>query len=216
MSCRAGKFGKLSRCIGIFAALALFLFYGPVVVAGEQPTEAQILNALKSPAKTRGLGGATRSIQLGDPNLSEQRQFIDGLRNRSTRSLTIEERQKVAVIAQSRPSIDLEINFDYNSATIGPKAVPILVALGRALTKDELKGTVFLINGHTDAKGSAEYNQDLSERRAEAVKRLLVDQFGLPPTTLVAVGYGKTHLKNQEDPFGGENRRVQIVNTEVK
>ncbi len=75
---------------------------------------------------------------------------------------------------------------------------------------------VFLINGHTDAKGSAEYNQDLSEWRAEAVKHLLVQQFGLPPTTLIAVGYGKTQLKNAAYPFAGEKRRVQIVNTEVK
>lgn len=199
----------------IIACSAVLLAYVGPVRAAEQPTEAQILDALQSRAKTRGLGGATRS--LSDPKAAEERRFIDELRNKpSTRSLTVVEREKIAVIAKEKPSIDLEINFDYNSATVSPKAVPTLVALGRALSAAELKGTVFLINGHTDAKGGAEYNQDLSERRAEAVKRLLVEQFNLPATTLISIGYGKMQLKNSADPFAGVNRRVQIVNTEVK
>jgi outer membrane protein OmpA-like peptidoglycan-associated protein len=111
---------------------------------------------------------------------------------------------------------DLEINFDYNSAVVGPQAVSVLVTLGRVLSQDEFRDTVFLINGHTDAKGGLEFNQDLSERRAEAVKQLLVKQFNLPASTLIAVGYGKAQLKHTTDPFAGENRRVQIVNTEVK
>jgi outer membrane protein OmpA-like peptidoglycan-associated protein len=212
MGHRDRRFGIVAWCMLLISGATLLVYAEPVL-AGEQPTEAQIIDALKSPPKTRGLGGLTRS--LNDPKAAEDRRFIDGLRTRSTRSLTVEERQKVTEIAREKPSIDLEINFDYNSATVGPKAVPVLVALGRALSKDELKGTIFLINGHTDAKGSDEYNQDLSERRADAVKRLLVEQFDIPATNLIAVGYGKTMLKNSTDPFAGENRRVQIVNTGV-
>ncbi|MBZ0148456.1 MAG: OmpA family protein [Pseudorhodoplanes sp.] len=199
---------------GIAIAVGAVLLAAPdPILAGDQPTEAQILDALKPRAKTRSLG-ATRS--LNGTKSDKERRFIDGLRTRSARSLTVEEREKVAEIAREKPRIDLEINFDFNSATVGTQAVPVLLTLGRALSKDELKGTVFLINGHTDAKGSFEYNQDLSERRAEAVKRLLVEQFNLPATTLVAIGYGKTKLKNDAYPLAGENRRVQIVNTEVR
>ena len=179
--------------------------------AGE-PSEAQILDALRSHSGTRSMS-FTRS---DDPKATEERQFIDGLRTRTARSLTIQERHKVAEIAAERPKIDLEINFDFNSAQVGAAAVPVLLALGRALSRDELKGAVFFINGHTDAKGSDPYNQGLSERRAEAVKRLLVEQFGLPAADLIAVGYGRSQLKNAAEPFAGENRRVQIVNTEVK
>ena len=156
-----------------------------------------------------GLAGAINAFAKASWSSTDRR-------TRSARSITIEERAKVAEIVQARPNIDLEINFDFNSATVGAQSVSVLLALGRVLSKDELKGTVFLINGHTDGKGSAEYNQDLSERRAEAVKRLLVQQFNLPATTLVAMGYGKGQLKNAADPFAGENRRVQIVNTEMK
>lgn len=212
MANRVGCFGRIARLIAVIGGVTL-LAAPNLCFATEQPTEAQILDALKSPAKTRSLG-LTRSI--GDPKAANDRRFIEGLRTRSARSLTVEEREKVAEIAKERPNINLEINFDYNSARVGSQAVPVLLALGRALSTDELKGTVFLINGHTDGKGSVEYNQELSERRAEAVKRLLVEQLNLPATTLVAVGYGKTQLKNAAIPFAGENRRVQIVNTLVK
>jgi outer membrane protein OmpA-like peptidoglycan-associated protein len=212
--------GRRTRQLQIVFSCALFVgsaaqfANAEAVLKGGQPTESQILDALKPTAKTRSLGGPTRSP--ADPQTADERRLIDSLRARPARSLTVMEREKVAEIAKDRPSIDLEINFDYNSATVGPQAVPVLLALGRALSKDELQGTVFLINGHTDAKGGVEYNQDLSERRAEAVKRLLVQQFNLPGTVLIAIGYGKMQLKNRTDPFAGENRRVQIVNTEVK
>jgi len=90
--------------------------------------------------------------------------------------------------------------------------VPALVTLGRALADAQLDGATFLIAEHTDAKGGEPYNQALSERRAEAVKSFLVEQFKLSPSHLLAIGYGRERLKNSADPFGSENRRVQVVN----
>jgi outer membrane protein OmpA-like peptidoglycan-associated protein len=68
------------------------------------------------------------------------------------------------------------------------------------------------VQGHTDDQGDARYNQELSQRRAEAVRKWLVDA-GVEPHRLVAKGYGKTQ------PLGGQhnvdqradNRRVQFV-----
>jgi hypothetical protein len=57
-------------------------------------------------------------------------------------------------------------------------------------------------------------NQSLSERRAEAIKIFLAEQFKLSPDQLLAIGFGKSQLKNTTDPFAAENRRVQIVNIE--
>jgi outer membrane protein OmpA-like peptidoglycan-associated protein len=201
-------------CVLVAAGVAISGSIAPAL-AQSQPTEAQILNSLKSPGKTtRGISAPTHFID--DARAANERRFIEGLSKRTTRSLTIDERERVAEIAKSMPSIDLEINFEFNSDKVGSGSVNTLIALGRALSTDELKGSVFLVSGHTDGKGSAEYNQDLSERRAKAVKQLLIEQFKLPPTTLVAIGYGKTQLKNTGDPFASENRRVQIVNTELK
>jgi outer membrane protein OmpA-like peptidoglycan-associated protein len=212
MENRASKFKGVILTIVIAGGVAL-LPRGEFALAGDQPTEGQIFEALK-PMKTRGFGGGAGSP--ADPKAAEDRRFIQGLRTRSARGLSPEERERVTEIAKERPNIDLEVTFDYDSAIIGPRAASVLVALGRALSKEELKGVVFLVNGHTDAKGGAEYNQDLSERRAEAVRRFLAEKFGLASENLVPIGYGKTQLKNAADPYAGENRRVQIVNTEVK
>jgi hypothetical protein len=72
---------------------------------------------------------------------------------------------------------------------------------------------VGLIARRTDGAGSDSYNQSLSERRAEAVKVFLAQQFKLSRDQLLALGFGRSQLKNAADPLAAENRRVQIVNT---
>jgi outer membrane protein OmpA-like peptidoglycan-associated protein len=203
----ANRYGlKLVACVALAAGLALSHGIG-FALAAEEPSAEQIIKAL-TPRLTRGLTTSPADAARA----AEEGSFIDTLRNRTTRSLSTAEREKVASIAKSKPSIDLEINFEYNSATIGSKALPQVTALGDALTSANLKGRTFVVAGHTDAKGSDTYNQSLSERRADAVKRFLLEKYGIDASNLVTVGYGKMQLKNSASPFAGENRRVQVVN----
>jgi outer membrane protein OmpA-like peptidoglycan-associated protein len=87
--------------------------------------------------------------------------------------------------------------------------------LGKALTDPSLKGSTFVVAGHTDAIGGEEFNQGLSERRADTIKRYLTDKFGINGSELVTVGYGKTKPKDPKTPLDPTNRRVQVVNMEV-
>lgn len=192
---------KLARVV-LAAGLALPTGVG-LAFAAEQPSAEQIIKALRPARVTRGLDTARDA---------EEARFIDTLRNRPTRSLTTVERNHIAAITDNKPKIDLEINFEFNSATIGTKAEQALTDLGKALTSADLKGRNFFINGYTDAKGDDLYNQDLSERRADAVKRFLSEKYGIEGAKLMTVGYGKTRLRNPSDPYAAENRRVQIVN----
>jgi len=189
-------------------ALAL-LALGAIAVpalAGDL-TDQQIVEKLKTPKLTRSLSGATTEAPaLSDKDVA----FIN--RIRKTRSLSIADREQVASLAKTRPTVDLEINFEYNSAAVSPKAEPQLHSLGKALTSAELAGSVFMLGGHTDAKGTDGYNQSLSERRAETVKKFLTENYKIPAENLVSAGYGETDLKNKTDPNAAENRRVQIVN----
>jgi outer membrane protein OmpA-like peptidoglycan-associated protein len=190
-----------------------------------QSLEQQIDSALKpaprpdqQPGVTRGLG-VTRGFS--DTKSDDEHRFIDRLRSRAiavepTQPEAAEDRHKIAEMIMGKPQIDLEIYFDYDSAVVGPKALPALVALGNVLSKPDYRSAVFFINGFTDARGGADYNLRLSQRRAEAVKRVLIEQFGLPPDTLISTGFGKELLKFPEQPFADQNRRVQIVNTEQK
>jgi len=198
-------------CILVAVGLALPAGLG-IGYAAEQPSPEDIIRALKPAKITRGLtaspGDAARK--------AEETRFVNTLRNRPTRSLTTTEREQIASIAQKRPSIDLEVNFEYNSDAIGPKATQQVTALGQALSSPELKGGTFIVAGHTDGKGGDAYNQGLSERRADAVKRFLLEKYGIEVSSLVTVGYGKTQLKNPSDPLAADNRRVQVINTSDK
>ena len=110
------------------------------------------------------------------------------------------------------PSVDLEILFEYKSAEFTPAAVETLTTLGRALTDERLATSTFLIGGHTDAKGSADYNLQLSQKRAEAVRQFLIATFAIDADRLTAKGFGKRYLKHPQRPRSEENRRVQVVN----
>ncbi len=186
-------------------------------LAADEVTEDQILKAL-TPAKkaplTRGLSvGGSADQPAANP---AETKFVSTVRGRTTRSLSQSEREEIAAIVKDKPKIDLEINFDYNSADISAKSISSVQALGRALSNAELKGSTFVVAGHTDAAGGEEYNQNLSERRADSIKKYLVDKFGINGSDLVTVGYGKSKLKDPAQPLAEANRRVQVVNMETK
>src|ERR1700689_2786306 len=205
----------------VFIAILSLFTIGATLPIGaakaEDVTEDQILKALTPERKP-----LTRSLSMGapaqtDPAAAEaEGKFVQSLRNRSTRSLSMGEREQIAGIVKDKPKIDLEINFDFNSDRISARSLASVQALGRALANPELKGSTFIVAGHTDAAGRDSYNQDLSERRADSIKRYLVEKSGIAAADLVTVGYGKTKLKDPANPLAEANRRVQVVNTENK
>lgn len=179
-------------------------------------TEDEIVRALAPPPKKPLTRGLSIGPQTDPAPSATETKLIQSVRGRSTRSLSSTEREEIASAAKDKPNIDLEITFDYNSANISAKSTPSVQALGRALTSPDLKGSTFVVAGHTDAAGGEAYNQDLSERRADSIKRYLVEQYSISATDLVTVGYGKSKLKDPSQPLAEVNRRVQVVNMENK
>src|ERR1700761_2433872 len=201
---------KAGRAIAIAALFCLATIGG--AHAGDAVSSDQIVNALQPKPLTRSL-----SAPRVDPAVTaDQVRFIDQVRNRRTRSLSSGEREQISEIATEKPQIDLEINFDYDSADISAASMPNVQALGRALANPSLKGSTFVVAGHTDGAGTDAYNQDLSERRADSIKRYLVDKFSIASANLVTVGYGKTKPKDPGAPMDPANRRVQVVNMVAK
>jgi outer membrane protein OmpA-like peptidoglycan-associated protein len=206
MSVDLAKLKRAFACSLLATGLALATGIGSALTA-EQLSVDQIIKAL-TPNLTRGL---TTSPAEAARN-AEETQFLDTLRNRTTRSLTLNERDKLATFAEDKPNIDIDMNFEYNSATLAPSEMSKVRKIGEALSSSVFKGSTFLVEGHTDAKGGDTFNQRLSERRADTVKRLLVEHYRIPAANLRPVGYGKNKLKNNDDPFAAENRRVRVVN----
>jgi outer membrane protein OmpA-like peptidoglycan-associated protein len=191
---------------------ALSMTAGLAIAAENTVSADQILNALQPKPLTRSL-----SAPLPDPSVkAKEISFVDSLRNRKTRSLSLGEREEIAEIASTKPRIDLDIQFDYNSAEIRKTSLSSVQELGKALSNPSLKGSTFVVAGYTDAIGGEAYNQDLSERRADTIKRYLTDKYGINGTDLVTVGYGKTKPKDPNAPLDPINRRVQVVNLDTK
>jgi len=104
-----------------------------------------------------------------------------------------------------------KVQFEYNSAQLTSQAKEVLRRVAEALESGELQSYKYQIEGHTDSRGSADYNKLLSERRAEAVKTFLA-QAGVKPSRLIAVGKGEEVPYDKEHPDSSVNRRVEVVN----
>jgi outer membrane protein OmpA-like peptidoglycan-associated protein len=207
------SFYRFSALTAITLGAALSMTAGLAIAGDSNVSAAQIVNALQPRPLTRGLSigpqadPAAKAREIG---------FIDTLRNRKTRSLSLGEREEIAEMASTKPKIDLDIQFDYNSDRITATSMPSVQALGQALSNANLKGSTFVVAGHTDAIGSDAYNQDLSERRADTIKRYLTEKYGINGADLVSVGYGKSKPKDPNAPMDPINRRVQVVNMDTK
>jgi outer membrane protein OmpA-like peptidoglycan-associated protein len=213
MSRMAGR--TLTAILSIVTVGAVLSFGIGRALAADDVTEDQIIKAL-APTKKPLTRGLSQGPQTDPATTAAETKFVSTIRGRNTRSLSNTEREEIATIAKDKPNIDLEITFDYNSADISQKSLPAVQALGRALTNPDLKGSTFVVAGHTDAAGSEGYNQDLSERRADSIKRYLMDKYSISAADLVTVGYGKSKLKDPNQPMAEINRRVQVVNMENK
>ncbi len=111
------------------------------------------------------------------------------------------------------PAVDLDsIHFGFNEYWIREEEVDKLERIGEAIERIIATNPreIFLIEGHTDAVGSFDYNQRLSEKRARAVKQALVEYFNIPADNLVTIGYGERFLKIPVPDAEPENRRVVI------
>ncbi|MER2537459.1 MAG: OmpA family protein [Rhizobiaceae bacterium] len=127
--------------------------------------------------------------------------------------VTIQEFRRRPDLRRSAPSIDIQaINFEFASAEIPRSEFRKVREIANAF--DQLsrrrRGARFLIEGHTDAVGTREANQMLSERRAASLKRVLVNEFGVSPRMLETVGYGEDFLLVDTQREEWRNRRVTI------
>ena len=111
-----------------------------------------------------------------------------------------------------KPRVILDIKFEHDSYNLTAKAKQTLDALGRALNSDKLKQDTFVIEGHTDASGSAAYNMQLSERRAKKAAEYLQTACNVNGDRLVVKSYGESRPLENTAPESGANRRVEVVN----
>lgn len=119
----------------------------------------------------------------------------------------------LVMVTDCEVKITQQIHFEYNKDKIRPESFPILDAVVEVLQKNpDIK---LEVQGHTDNRGSAAYNRDLSNRRAGSVRKYLVAR-GVTTERLTSVGYGfdRPLVDNSTEQNRALNRRVQFIRTE--
>lgn len=110
-----------------------------------------------------------------------------------------------------RPTVNLPVHFDFDRADLNPAGKKQVWELGRALSRANLRQSSFLLVGHTDKRGTRTYNLNLSEKRAETVKRELERQFPSLIGQLKATGRGESQLL-----YDGDDETDHLLNRRVK
>jgi outer membrane protein OmpA-like peptidoglycan-associated protein len=197
---------RLACPVLLGACLAGWVHAGGDVVfyrQGERPDPAAVARVLHgTPGAPEARKVRMRGLRLQTDEVQEQQLAAD------THAVAALAAAPASVEAAPR-SIALQVQFAYNSSEIPREMRPSLDAVAQGI---QLAGAAVrvVIEGHTDAHGSDEYNLLLSRRRAAAVKQYLVAHHGIPPETLVVLGRGESVPLIPGDAYAPENRRVEF------
>lgn len=133
-------------------------------------------------------------------------------RIRSENSEDSVNRPPIAVELQYLPNFHAEVLFDFDSDVVQLDSYSLAGLIADSLNHPVLLANRFAIIGNTDAKGSRSYNLDLSERRAQTIRNMLVSTFHVSPERLLSIGLGEEQLRDPANPDSAANRRVQLIN----
>lgn len=163
---------------------------------------------------------ADDTINLGE-RVASKEEIIDILKPRYTPTRRIRTRglqlnsatePGSAEPAKEAPrSLSLTVNFEFDSASLTSSAIKQLTPLAEALAANELRPVAFILEGHTDAKGTKDYNLTLSDRRAASVKAFLADQPNVDLNRITTTGKGEMELLDSSNPYAKQNRRVVVI-----
>ena len=121
------------------------------------------------------------------------------------------------IIITETVSIDLAVNFDTNQSVVKPSYFPQIAKVAEFMKRFPL--TEAVIEGHTDSSGAADYNQRLSEQRAQAVRQVLIQEFAVDSSRIKAQGFGESQPIADNTTAAGRqsNRRVvAVINAQVE
>jgi outer membrane protein OmpA-like peptidoglycan-associated protein len=166
-----------------------------------------------APAFVRQLRAVLDSRLPGEVGVAHVVQQIDGRGEVQYRSADIVSFFGERTRSIRPPKLDLQIHFASDSAELDPQARRNIDEFARALADQKLVSTRFTVAGHTDDRGSETHNVGLSRRRAETVRRYLVEQGGIDKDRLEIEAHGENSpLMGEDSEYArGLNRRVEFT-----
>jgi outer membrane protein OmpA-like peptidoglycan-associated protein len=109
------------------------------------------------------------------------------------------------------PQVTFDVLFDPDSSIVRPGSYRTLGRIADAMTDPTLLPYRFLIVGHTESGGRRDHNLIVSQRRADAIRDVLVTTFKISPKRLLTLGLGEEQLRDGARPPSATNRRIQLV-----
>jgi outer membrane protein OmpA-like peptidoglycan-associated protein len=178
-----------------------------------------VLGAAISPS--HGQAAATRDDIVGQLSRFDTAPELDlaGLRQKTQERSKIRSRNEpppdkrapIVPELQSLPGFNVDIQFDPDTPIVRPQSYETLGRIADALVHATLLPYSFLIVGHIEANGKRESNVILSQRRADAIRDILVNTFKISAKRVQAIGLGEEQLLDPAHPTSAANQQVQIL-----
>jgi len=191
----------------LISTVIITLFFPPVSLTAEEiafpKSQEEIVQGLSFSDKKSVKNGNGYEVKNG-----KTYKVINGRRYR-LRGMNVVSASEII------PRVGALIHFDYDSYNIRKKSYPLLNDFGKAL-KHQLPQAIVIVAGHTDNQGTAEYNQELSEKRSQAVIDYLIHNYDIDANRLLVRGVGETQpiVSNESDNARYKNRRVEFIRIE--
>ena len=140
-----------------------------------------------------------------------RQQVLERSRLRSKNEPPPQKRPPIAPDLTSLPTFNADIQFDVDTPIVLPDSYQTVGRIADALTQSSLLPYTFLIVGHIESTGRRENNALLSQRRADAIRDILVNTFKITPKRLQSVGLGEEQLLDPARPNAPANNQLQIM-----
>lgn len=194
-----------------------------LVACTEKPLDSRPLVGSADAAVFEAVDAATRAKQYSDSMAGNNKVTLARLSSRVVGRSDDSEYNSDDIVnyfttrtrSIQRPKLDLHIQFDYDSAELSADSKQMLKRFAEALSATQLANMSFEVGGHTDSTGPDVYNEDLSLKRANAVKQYLAAELSIDENRLSSVGHGESDPleDNTSDTGRAMNRRVEFEMT---
>jgi len=190
----------MSRQLGLLAALAIAI--APAAVRSQQAAinRDDIVTELSKFESAPAIDVAALRQQVAERSKS-----------RSRNEPPPQKRPPIAPDLLNLPTVSVDIQFDIDTPVVRPESYQTLGRIADALVHANLLPYEFLIVGHIEATGKRESNALLSQRRADAIRDVLVNTFKISSKRLQSVGLGEEQLLDAAHPTAPVNQQIQIL-----
>ncbi|WP_338828429.1 OmpA family protein [Bradyrhizobium sp. 27S5] len=140
-----------------------------------------------------------------------RQQTLERSKSRSKNEPPPQKRPPIAPDLTKLPAFNADIAFDVDTPIVMPESYQTVGRIADALTHSSLLPYTFLIVGHIESTGRRDNNVLLSQRRADAIRDILVNTFKIAPKRLQSVGLGEEQLLDPARPNAPVNNQLQIM-----